>query len=88
MNPPTVAQLDRALAAAEHLRDRDQDPDHLGRSLLYLAQRNRVLEALFTATAHYLNSGQDPHAHAQLLRALDKVRQPTALSDPGELGLG
>lgn len=74
MSKPTKEQLDQALAAAERLRDLNQDDEHLGCSLLYLESRNQVLERLFDAAKHYLNSGEEQHAHARLMKAVDAVR--------------
>lgn len=75
MTRPTQEELTHALDAAEKLRDQDMDDQLMGRSLLYLAQRNQVLEALLRATELYFESGQDPEAHEALLEALDAVRQ-------------
>ena len=75
MGRPSKEQLERALNAAEKLRDLDQDDDHLGRSLLYLNSRNEVLEKVFNATMHYLRSGHDQHEHTRLIQAVQDARR-------------
>lgn len=74
MTMPTPQQIETALAAAEQLRDSDQDDQSLGCSLLYLQRRNKVLERLLEAVEHYLNSGHGQHEHVRLIKAVDEAR--------------
>lgn len=77
MSKPSKAQLEIALAAAEQLRNQDQDDQYLGRVLLYLQRRDEVLERLLEAVEHYLNSGHGLHEHGRLIKAVDAARHQT-----------
>jgi len=81
MGKPTKEQMEQALAAAERLRDLDLDEDHLGRSLLYLHQRQLLLERVFEAAKHYLHGGHDEHEHARLVQAVDAARRSASEED-------
>lgn len=74
MSRPDEKQLDIALAEAERMRDQNEDPQYLARSLLYLARRDNVLERLQSAVEHYLNSGHGQMEHSRLIKALDEAR--------------
>jgi hypothetical protein len=75
MSKPSKLQLQQAVEVAERLRDLDQDADHLGRTLLYLQQRNAVLERVLDAAKHYLQSGQEQHNHTRLVQAVEAARR-------------
>ena len=49
MLKPTDDECDTALAEAERMRDKDDDPHHLAKALHYLEHRVRYLEAVFDA---------------------------------------
>ena len=75
MGKPTKEQMQQALVAAERLRDLDLDEDHLGKTLLYLNQRQQLLERVFEAAKHYLHAGHDQHEHTRLVQAVDAARR-------------
>jgi hypothetical protein len=90
MGKPTEAQLEQALARARQMRERDQDPDFLGKSLLHCHYEHGLLQAVMHATEIYLHSGMAEHEHRELLRALEKARSAmnrAAGKEPGTLGL-
>jgi hypothetical protein len=71
---PSSEQMKHALEVAEGMRDRDDDPDSLSRTLLYLQHRTEVLEQVHNAANEYMHFGQEERQHARLLRALESVR--------------
>ena len=75
MLKPTDHELQTALAEAERLRELDEDPRYLARSLQYLDHRVRLLEAVFDAAKNYLRFGQEEHEHAILANAIEAARQ-------------
>lgn len=66
-------QIDAALAAAEQMRARDQDPELVGHALLQLHARNRALEEVLQRAKHFLHSGQASHEHSLLTRAIEQA---------------
>ena len=75
MHRPTNEQLAQALAHAEGLRVSDADPFHVARSLLYLHQRNALLEQVARAARDYVHFGLTPTHHADLVLALDALKR-------------
>jgi hypothetical protein len=75
MRKPTDEELHLALAEAGRLRERDVDSHHLARSLQYLDQRVRLLEAVFDAAKNYLQFGQGEHEHTVLVNAIAAARR-------------
>lgn len=86
---PTPEQISQALQEAERMREQNQDPAMVGHSLLYLHQRNQLLEEVLNRVKHYLHSGEAPREHTLLTHAIDKAdagqRRPH--SDDVPLGL-
>ena len=74
MLKPDVDELHAALAEAERMRDRDDDPHHLAKALHYLDHRSRYLEKVFEAAKKYINFGQGEEEHAMLIKAIEVVR--------------
>lgn len=74
MLKPTDDELHAALAEAERMRDRGDDPHHLARALHYLEHRSRYLEAVFKAAKKYINFGQEEEEHAMLVKAIEAAR--------------
>jgi hypothetical protein len=75
MRKPTNDELRVALDEAERLREQDADHRHIARSLLYLDQRVRLLDAVFDAARNYLQFGQGEHEHAVLVNAIAAARR-------------
>jgi len=71
---PSTEQMQHALEVAASMRDRDEDPDYLSMTLLYLQHRLEVLEQVHTAANEYMHFGQEERQHARLHRALESVR--------------
>jgi len=67
---PDAEELATAMATAELLHVEARDRRFLGKTLLYLEQRNGFLEKVFDLCDRFLRSGQDVHVHAQLLKAV------------------
>lgn len=80
MGKPSDDEQRHALAIAGHLHDHGRDRHYLGQTLLYLHARNQQLRGVLDAACHYLHSGQDPLAHAQLLRAVEQAREAVTTS--------
>ncbi|NOY66958.1 MAG: hypothetical protein GXP13_06070 [Gammaproteobacteria bacterium] len=72
---PDTNELNKALAAAEAMRESGEDPDFISKSLLYLYQRVNKLEKVFNASSQYMHFGQEEHEHAVLLKALESARE-------------
>ena len=88
---PTAEELNVALAEAQRMREQGEDNFHLAKSLLNLNYRQQHYDVLFQAVEHYLRSGQAEQEHAQLLKALEQVRQMDERMAGGaheDLGLG
>ena len=70
MLKPSADELKHALQAAEYMREHTPDKHHVAKSLLYLHQRNKKLEAVLTAVERFLHFGQGSTEHATLVRAI------------------
>ena len=71
---PLPEQIETALAAATQLRMKE-DPDALGHYLMYLHERNKHLEEIYSHVHHYLHSGMAAREHSMLLRAIEKAEK-------------
>ncbi len=72
---PAELVVQRAIEAANAATLRGADPDGVAALMLYLNERNALLEALRVDVARYVQSGQDERLHTQLLKDLDKLAQ-------------
>ena len=75
MLKPTDDELHAALAEAERMRDRDDDPHHLAQALHYLDHRSRYLEVVYKAAKKYIKFGQEEEEHAVLVKAIEAARR-------------
>lgn len=75
MKAPEESELELALSAAERMRERDVDPHHLARALLYLHQRNERLEEVLQRTDRYLRFGMAEAELAQLRKLVQRLRE-------------
>jgi acetoin utilization protein AcuB len=66
---PTPVERATAMSTAETLHVEARDPRFLGKTMLYLEQRNAFLEKVLELSDRFLRSGQDVHVHALLLKA-------------------
>lgn len=71
---PSPEQIEQALAVGNHLRE-TEDPDFVGHYLLYLHERNKHLEDVYSHVYHYLHSGMAAREHSMLLRAIEKAEK-------------
>ena len=72
---PTDAEFATALGTADVLHVETRDPRHLGKALLYLAQREAYLAKVLELSDRFLLTGQDEHVHALLLKAIGAARR-------------
>lgn len=70
MGKPSRSELEQALAKAGEMREHDQDPDFIAKSLLSLNYRFDVWQKVVTATKLYLHSGQNATEHSRLIKLL------------------
>lgn len=85
LHRPGELEMRRAVETARNAVLQGQDADGVAAGMLYLHQRNGVLESLRRKIARYLQVGQDERLHASLLRELERSTQPgepTALELP------
>jgi hypothetical protein len=67
--------MDKVLRLAEAMRVQGKDKYRLGQALLYLEERNRMLEDLFHKAEKYLKFGMGEHELTELRLAVEKVRE-------------
>jgi CBS domain-containing protein len=72
---PAPSEYATALDTATTLHVEERDPRHLGKALLYLDQRVRLLEKVLELADRFLLTGQDEHVHALLLRAIHAAKR-------------
>ncbi len=72
---PSTEEYLAALGTAEMLHVEARDPRFLGKTLLYLEQRNRLLESVFRLADRFLLTGQDEQIHAQLLKSIHAAKR-------------
>jgi hypothetical protein len=85
MPKPTSEELETALAEAARMREQQEDPFFLAKTLLNHNYRLGILERVLAAAKHYLHSGLAPHEHALLERAIAEAdRASVALGNERE----
>ena len=72
---PTVDEMETALDAARRMRSADVDPHHVARCLLYLQDRDLLLEELLIRVERYLQFGMPSEEHAKMRRLINKIRE-------------
>jgi CBS domain-containing protein len=72
---PTELVMRRAIEAANSATLDGTDPDGIAAAMLYLKERNALLEGLRVDVARYVQAGQDERLHSSLVRDLDKLAQ-------------
>lgn len=70
---PSDEDFHRALFAAHRL-DTTDDPDALGRVLLYIDRRASLLDKVFNAVRRYFYAGQSPQELARVRSSIEEVR--------------
>ena len=74
MGKPTPQELQQALIEAARMRECDEDPHFVGKSLLNLHYRIGFLEKVMLAAELYLR-GEGVQEHAALQRAIDIAKK-------------
>jgi len=72
---PTDEERATAMRTAEVLHVEARDPRYLGKTMLYLEQRDAYLEKVLELADRFLLSGQDVHVHALLLKAIHAAKR-------------
>ena len=88
MGKPSKNELEQALTKAGEMREHDQDPDFIAKSLLSLNYRFDVWQKVVAATKLYLHSGQNATEHSRLIKALREAERLDDINQDDEnLGL-
>ena len=66
---------DKAIELAEAMREKNQDKYNLAYALLYLKERNQILEDLRTKAEYYVRFGMAEKELRDLRVAIDKIRE-------------
>jgi len=72
---PCDAEWSTAMQTANVLHVEARDPRFLGKTMLYLEQRNAYLEKVLELADRFLLSGQDVQVHALLLKAIHAAKR-------------
>lgn len=73
---PTELEMRRAIEAAESATLDGTDTNGVAASMLYLYERNSLLEALRQNVARYVHGGQDARLHSRLVKEIDQLGEP------------
>lgn len=89
MSRPTAEELAEALTEAGRMREHDEDPHFIAKALLNHNYRIQLLEAVHIAAKHYLHSGNGPHEHTILMKAIEKADEANRRlgENPENIGL-
>ena len=88
MGKPSKNELEQALTKAGEMREHDQDPDFIAKSLLSLNYRFDVWQKVVAATKLYLHSGQNATEHSRIIKALREAERLDDINQDDEnLGL-
>jgi len=77
---PTGLEMRRAIQSAESVALNGTDPDGVAAAMLYLHERNALLEDLRQNVTRYLRGGQDERLHTRLVREVDELDQTGEVS--------
>lgn len=77
---PTELEMRRAIEAAESATLNGTDANGVAALMLYLHERNALLEELRQDVTRYLRSGQDEQLHTRLLQDIDRLDRQAELS--------
>lgn len=89
MGVPTKDELQEALEEAARMREHDEDPHHLAKTLLNHHYQLQKLEKVIHAAELYMHSGHAGTEHAALIRAIEAAKKAKSDSnDHGELDFG
>lgn len=91
MSKPSHEELAHALEQAKSMREMENDPDFIAKSLLNCHYQSIYLEQVLHAAEHYINSGLGEREHTRLIQAINKAREideHSAKLSHQDLGLG
>lgn len=72
---PTELVMRRAIEAANSATLDGTDPNGIAAAMLYLNERNALLETLRVDVARYMQAGQHERLHSCLVKDLDNLAQ-------------
>ncbi len=75
MKKPSREELEQAIQLAEAMREKGKDQYKLGYVLLYLNERNRILEDLRKKAEYYVRFGMGEQELRNLRVALEKLHE-------------
>ena len=90
MGKPTELQLNIALKACIEMKEHNNDPDFIARSLLNHHYRLRYLEEVLQTADRFMNHGMADHERMHLIRCIEKAKEAeykTAGEDHNDFGL-
>lgn len=85
MGKPTSQELEQALEAAARMREHDEDPHFIAKTLLNLQYRMGFLEKVMRAAELYLR-GEGAHEHTVLLRAIEAAKREDTHTEGKDAG--
>lgn len=83
-------ELKTALNACAMMKEHNDDPLYIAKSLLNLNYRMKYYEDLLTTADRYMNHGQAEHEHMKLLRCIEKAKEAESITsneDINDFGL-
>ena len=75
MKKPSREEMEQAIHLAEAMREKGKDQYKLGYVLLYLQERNRILEDLRKKAEYYVRFGMGEQELRNLRVALEKLHE-------------
>ncbi|PIP80367.1 MAG: hypothetical protein COW84_05640 [Gammaproteobacteria bacterium CG22_combo_CG10-13_8_21_14_all_40_8] len=75
MSRPSNEELATALKAAGTMREQNNDPDFIAKSLLNAHYRLGYLEKVFHHAERYIKFGQAEHEHQELLKVIELAKK-------------
>lgn len=88
MKKPDKAQITAALEGVHQLLGENELGDAIARYLLYLHERDQVMEDIVVALDRYLRFGHPEHEHSVLVRLLQKLRDLETTKEEGNSPFG
>jgi hypothetical protein len=85
MAKPTETELQQAIVAAIHMRESNNDPDFIAKSLLNLNYRVQRLERVMTAARSYLHAGQSISDHRRLMQTIQAAEKAGAETEGDDM---
>lgn len=89
MGTPTKEELEQALKRAIEMREHNNDPDFMAKSLLNHHYRLTKMEHVIDTVKHYLRSGNATVEHSKMVKALEEYdRLNNEAASHTDFGLG